>query len=163
MDAQQQKILIYIALVALFIGGFIYLIDRPPGSIYLLPVREMPISWQINLLGSEDYLPSFFHVYSFILLTSVCLLSTNSQLIIICLFWFVIDSLFEIAQIEYIAQQIALSIGNQFDGFPILENIVPYFVNGIFDLADIYSITLGTLAAYITVLYIKNRHKGELA
>ena len=163
MEGQQQKTLILIGVFALIIGGLVYLSDRPPESIYLLPDWLASYSWQINLFGSTgDFLPTFSHVFAFILLTSVCIPPSKRQLILICSFWFVIDSLFEIAQSDTIAQWIAMSIGNRFDGFPVLENLVPYFLNGVFDIADIVSIAAGAIVAFLTVHYVTNGRKEEL-
>ena len=162
MECQQQKILILIGLAALLVGGVIYLTDRPSESIYFLPVWHTSSSWQINLFGSiGNYLPTFLHTFAFILLTTVCLLPSKRMLILICTAWLVIDTLFEIAQSEPIAQWIAISLGNHFDGLPVLENLVPYFLNGVFDFSDIYSIAVGTVAAYLTVQYVAYRHKGN--
>ena len=163
MDGQQQKTLILIGVFALIIGGLVYLSDRPSESIYLLPDWLASYSWHINLFGSTgDFLPTFFHVFAFILMTTACLTLSKGQLILVCAFWFVIDSLFEIAQSDTIAHWIAMSIGNRFDGFPVLENLAPYFLNGVFDIADIASIAVGAIVAFLTVHYVTNRNKGKV-
>lgn len=163
MEVQQQKSLILIGLIALLVGGLVYLTDRPSESIYLLPGWLTSSFWQGNLFGGTgESLPTFLHVFAFILLTIVCLPPSKRRLILVCSAWFAIDTLFEVAQSEPIAQWIAINLGNRFDGLPVLENLVPYFLNGVFDVSDIFSIAAGTVVAYLTVQYVTNRHKGEL-
>ena len=162
MDVHQQKLLIIFSLVALLVGGLVYLTDRPSESIYFFPTWLTLSSWKIHLFGdSGDYLPSFLHVFAFILLTVVCLTPSKRQLVIICASWLVIDSLFEIAQSYPVAQWIAMSLGNRFDEIPVLENLVPYFLNGVFDVTDIFSIAAGTIAAFLTTQYVITKYKGE--
>lgn len=139
------------ALGALTIGILVYLFDRQAGDIYFIPdwiylaKTNSPVFGQLG-----NYLPTFIHVYAFILLTYV--VAPSIRLVIpICVSWFIIDSLFELAQIASIAQTISVSIPAWFSGVPFLENVEGYFLHGTFDYLDIISIALGTLGAYLTI------------
>ena len=100
-----------------------------------------------------DYLPTFVHVYTFILLTVIVAIPTGIKLIPVCLAWFSLDSLFEVAQLKSIAQWIGSHTPPWFEGVPFLKNTADYFLMGTFDVFDLISIAAGTVAAYLTVSF----------
>jgi hypothetical protein len=102
-------------------------------------------------------LPTFVHVYAFILLTAILVTPARAYVIPICLLWFMIESLFELAQINVIAQWIVKYIPTWFNRIPFLENTSDYFLAGTFDILDIFSIAAGTLAAYLTIVISTRR------
>jgi hypothetical protein len=143
--------------IALSVGVAVYLLDRQTDSVYFLarwiaPAEETYSSF--GVLG--NHLPTFVHVYAFILLTAVLAAASRAHAIAICLLWLGIDSLFEFAQMPVIARRIAGSIPDWFSGIPFLENTSAYFLAGTFDLLDLCSIAAGALAAYVTIV-ISNR------
>ena len=145
------------AAIALAVGVAVYLLDRNPGSVYFMTHWMVPderVGTSFGAIG--NYLPTFVHVYAFILLTVVFTAATRAHALAICLFWLAIDSLFEFAQMPVIAQRIAGSISGWFGGIPFLENTSAYFLAGTFDLLDLCSIAAGALAAYVTIV-ISNR------
>ncbi len=153
-----QVKLLTISFCALCVGVLVYILDRQPDSIYFLPGWLSLYAQTGSIFGSiGNYLPTFIHVFVFILLTIVVAVPSITKLIPICAAWFTIDSLFEIAQIESIAQWIANHTPTWFGGVPFLENTANYFLMGSFHAYDLLSIAMGTLAAYLTVLLITRR------
>ena len=151
MNKRAQVILVSVAVVALLIGVTVYLIDRSPGSVYFVP-DWLSMSDSFNRIFGVigNYLPTFVHPYAFILLTTVLVKPTGQNILISCVAWFTVDSLFECAQKKSVAQWL-VSFTPTFDGVPVLENTRNYFLRGTFDVFDLISITLGTIAAYLTV------------
>ena len=143
---------------ALSVGVLIYVFDRQPEFIYFLPGWLSLNSQPGGLLGNIGYnLPTFLHVYAFILLTAVVAVPSITKLIPVCLAWFTLDTLFEVAQIDPIAQWLAIHTPAWFAGIPFLENTSNYFLFGTFDVVDLMSIAAGTVAAYITVSVLTRR------
>ena len=141
------------ASIALLVGIILYLLDRQTDSVYfmahwmVLGENSRPVFGAIG-----NHLPTFIHVYAFILLTAIFVTQSRAYALPICIFWFIIDSLFEIAQVSTIAQWIARHVPNWFDVIPFLDNASDYFRAGTFDILDILSIAAGTLAAYLTII-----------
>ena len=153
---RSRSYLIFAAISALTLGLCIYLIDRRPETAYLvssgLPLYE--IENQIfGIMGL--YLPSFLHVYAFILLSVAVFAQSHRQVLIICFSWLIIDIIFEFAQISMIAQSVAVHTPGWFSGIPVLENTADYFLMGTFDTLDLFSIIAGTLSAYMTIFLSK--------
>jgi len=143
---------------ALIVGVLVYVFDRQPEFIYFLP-DWLSLNGQFGshfgILG--NYLPTFLHVYAFILLTVVVAVPTITKLFPVCLAWFCLDSLFEIAQIAPIANWVTTHTPAWFTGIPFLENTANYFLMGTFDVSDLLSIAAGTIAAYLTVSLLTRR------
>jgi len=155
--ARHNGILI-IAISALFVGALVYVYDRQPEFVYFLPAWLSFENQTVSFFGKiGNYLPTFIHVYAFILLTVVVTVPTATKLIPVCLAWFSLDSLFEFAQLNPIAQWIGNHIPIWFDGIPFVENTKNYFLMGTFDVFDLISIIVGTLAAYLTAALITRR------
>ena len=131
----------------------IYLFDRQPETIYLIPGWFTLKNNVHPFFGTAgNYLPSFFHVYVFILLTVLTLNSlTLRRILVVCIAWFALDSLLEIGQIAELARLIAGIVPTWFNDWPFLENVSAYFINGTFDYRDLVSITVGTFAAFFTI------------
>lgn len=141
-----------LAVMALCVGFGVYWFDRQPHSIYVLSTWTVEGNGAAALFGSVgNYLPTFVHVYAFILLTAAVISPAPRQGVGICVLWAVIDSAFELAQIDVIAQAIAAHVPAWFKGVPFLENTAAYFLRGTFDILDLVSIAAGALAAYLTI------------
>jgi len=154
----RQREILTLGIGALSVGVLVYVFDRQPEFIYFLPGGLSLNSHLGSLFGGiGNHLPTFLHVYAFILLTVVVAAPSITKLIPICLAWFTLDTLFEVAQIDTIAQWIALHIPAWFAGIPFLENTSNYFLFGTFDVFDFLSIAAGTIAAYITVSVLTRR------
>ena len=147
-----------IAAAALFVGLLVYLFGRQPEHVYFL-FHGFSFAYgyysPFGVLG--NYLPSFVHVYAFILLTAAVAGSSNARLLRICTVWFVIASLFECGQHPAVSPVIAAALPAWFARVPVLDHTAAYFLNGTFDLLDLLSIATGTVAAYLTVVLIRNR------
>ena len=152
--ASLNKRQIIIGLSVLLIGVLFYLVDRPPEQTYFV----YKTSFNFNLkdflpltfgpLGNN--LPTFAHVFSFILITAGLIASRKDEYFFICLFWFLVDSAFELGQKFSIAA--AEYIPNWFAHVPFLENTKAYFLKGTFDPFDLAAIAAGTLSAYFILL-----------
>lgn len=143
---------------ALSVGVLVYVFDRQPEFVYFLPgwlSLNGQVGGQFGNIG--NYLPTFLHVYAFILLTVVVAVPSITKLLPVCLAWFSLDALFEIAQIDTIAQWVATHTPAWFTGIPFLKNTANYFLMGTFDTIDLLSITAGTIAAYMTVSVLTRR------
>lgn len=154
----RQIELLCLATGALGVGVLIYVFDRQSEFVYFLPGWLSLNSITGDLFGSiGNYLPTFLHVYAFILLTVVVFVPSMTNLIPVCLAWFTLDSLFEIAQLNPIAVWIGNHTPTWFSGIPFLENTTNYFLMGTFDVLDLISIAAGTLAAYLTIKFNTRR------
>lgn len=152
------------AAIALLVGVIVYLLDRQTDSVYfmahwmVLGENSRPFFGAIG-----NHLPTFVHVYAFILLTAIFVTQSRAYALSICIFWFIIDSVFEVAQITTFAQWIAKHIPYWFHKIPFLENTSHYFLSGTFDVLDIFSITAGTLAAYLTIVISTQRTDNNVS
>jgi hypothetical protein len=154
----RHNAVLLLGISALGVGVLVYAFDRQPELTYFLP-GWLSLNGQFGshfgTLG--NYLPTFLHVYAFILLTVVVAVPTITKLFPVCLVWFCLDSLFEIAQIDPIASWVATHTPAWLTGIPFLENTAKYFLMGTFDASDLLSIAAGTIAAYLTVSLLTRR------
>ena len=154
---------ILIGLTALLLGTLIYLIDRPPEHTYFIYKSFITTNLHNtipNLFGFVGYsLPSFIHVFSFILITAGLLHCQKRGRIIICVCWFLIDCAFELGQ-KFNSLLLKI-IPDWFEGIPFLENTKNYFLYGTFDFVDLVAVTIGTVIAYF-VLLSTNKSEGRL-
>ena len=142
-----------IGAVALFIGGLVYVLDRPSDQTYfinnLINVSFHEATPKIfGALGNS--LPAFVHVFSFILITAGVLSCQKRGWVVICVSWLCLDLAFEFGQ-KFKAVPLKV-IPGWFSGIPFLENTKAYFFRGTFDVLDLVAIALGTLAAYFVLL-----------
>jgi hypothetical protein len=153
MKTRSQVVPALLIAILLSLGLSVYLYDRPADRVYFIPDGWQTGTYSGELFGSLGaHLPSFVHVAVFILITAAILAPWRFRLASICLFWFGLDSLFELAQHDAIAVHIAAIVPDWFQQVTLLENTVGYFLAGTFDLLDILSIALGSMAAYLVLL-----------
>jgi len=147
---------------ALLLGAIFYYIFRPAGNIYFIKSLgwdpQLHITMPPLLAGIGRCLPTFIHVFAFILLTAGLVAGSKKSYLIITLAWCAIDLLFEIGQ--GVGREIMQIIPDWFSGIPFLENTRAYFMRGSFDWYDLFSIALGSLAAYF-ILRLTNRKEGQ--
>ena len=157
-----NKIPILTSATVLFFGILVYLVDRPPDQTYFVDKSFVNISlYHIlpNLYGIiGNSLPSFAHVFSFILITAGLIASKKREFIFICLFWFLIDSVFELGQ--KFSTMFIKFIPDWFASIPFLGNTGEYFVRGTFSFGDMAAITIGTIAAYFLLIITSERRKA---
>lgn len=156
----QQAMQMGAACAVLAVGVLVYLLDRSTSGAWLIPEW-----WSLVYDGPPvfgrlgQHLPTFIHVYAFILITASLLAPWKHAPVVACATWVALDCVFELAQLDVIAVQIAARVPAWFAKWPLLDNIAAYFITGRFDLYDLYSIALGAIAAYLTIRFA-TRH-GE--
>ena len=140
-----------LGLGALFLGSLEYIISRPADSSHIgRIVSEFAgnLLFRIDVFGFlGGFLPDFIHPFSFALLT-MALFPAGARKVrgIICLFWLVIDIIFEIGQ--FFDQQIAEFMAKLFSHNSAANILANYFTKGTYDHLDILAICLGITAAY---------------
>jgi hypothetical protein len=158
-----NQIQILTGATALFFGILVYLVDRPPDQTYFVDKSFVNISlYHIlpNLYGIiGNSLPSFAHVFSFILITAGLIASKKREFVIICLFWFSIDSVFELGQ--KFSTVFIKFIPDWFASIPFLENTGNYFARGTFSFGDMAAITIGTITAFIFLIITSEMRKAN--
>lgn len=132
-------LLLVIAATALLAGVAYYWLTRPTESalfLSLLPgfIPDQSSSFIPTWLG---WLPTFFHVFAFSLLTYLAL--GRRHLLFACLLWSVINALFELGQ-ALPADVLAV--------MPDLFNLRTYFNRGVFDPLDLVACAMGAWAAW---------------
>jgi hypothetical protein len=158
----RQREMLATAIGALCMGVLLYALDRQHDHVYFLSAWTPAYYPAVRVFGTlGNYLPTFIHVYAFILLTVAVAAPSINKIIPICLAWFTLDTLFEIAQIDSGARWIAHHIPAWFSGIPFLENTANYFLFGTFDVLDLLSIAAGTSAAYFTIRISPGRKLGH--
>lgn len=141
-------------LAALLLGIPVYLLTRPAESVLFLQyLPDIHFRIPFDAGGILYALPSFLHIYAFILLTASVVASSTHHLRLICLFWLVIELLFEIGQLHALALIITDHLPVSLSGSVWFEAIPNYFLQGTFDPLDIAGLLLGAMAAYVTVVF----------
>ncbi len=139
--------LYFIAFITLATGALVYFLDRPLGQTYF-----MPASFGLGedaLVGLHDSLPSFLHALAFSLAT-IGAISPTEPLVIarVCVAWWLLESLLEIIQLDFLADKIAHLLPNIIDSVPVLEALPTYLSNGTFDVADLTAAAVGCSLAF---------------
>jgi hypothetical protein len=153
--------LFLVAISVCVIGLLVYVFDRQPETVYFLPEWLSHQDASDRIFGGVGaWLPTFVHVYVFILLT-VAVAPTTIKLVPVCLGWFVLECLFEFGQVGPVGEWIYIHTYDLFKGIPILENTGYYFQKGSFDVMDLFAIAAGTIAAYFTIIIIRKEYDHE--
>jgi len=149
-----NKYQLFIGLVVLALGTLVYLVDRPPDQTYFVSESRVDISLHEKVPGLFGRigrsLPTFTHVFAFILITAGLMNCRKRGCLIITVFWFAVDSLFEIGQ-KFSDTAVNL-VPSWFSEIPFLENTDNYFKTGTFDWIDMATILLGALLAYMVLM-----------
>jgi hypothetical protein len=139
--------MLLLAVLLLATGVAVYALDRG-GAVYFLHGWTVPAP-ETSIFGTlGDHLPTFLHTLAFILITAAALRPWPRLIPGICAAWFVIECLFEFAQLAPFDGHIAAAVPSWFNGVPVLHITADYFVGGTYDALDIVSITLGAIIAY---------------
>jgi hypothetical protein len=126
-------------------------------------VYLIPNSWSLGagmppVFGAiGDHLPTFAHTFAFTLFTSALLEPWRWSAITACAGWWVVGSLFEIAQSDPLATTIAERVPGWFADWPILDNVPGYFIAGHFDFPDLVSIGIGAVCAFVVIRLSQDR------
>lgn len=156
-----NRLQILIGTAVLIFGSLVYFVDRPPEQTYFIYNSAIDLSLYKTLptffgaIGNS--LPTFVHVFSFILLTAGFMSCRKAGYMAICLGWFSVDLFFELGQ-KFSAWSVKM-IPGWFDTIPFLENTKSYFIHGTFDLIDVAAIVLGATTAYFILITTMERGK----
>ena len=141
-----------LGLGALMIGVMEYVLSRPVDSTCLgaaakAATGDLPFRMGVfGIFGGT--LPEFIHPLSFALIT-MALFPKKSRGIraIICLFWLLVNLLFEIGQA--FGQQISQFLPTILPHTKVSDLVIIYFLRGTYDRLDVLAICLGTASAFI--------------
>jgi hypothetical protein len=134
-----------VGLAALVLGSLVYVVVRPEGSSYLSHFLHFGLEIPLRHLPFINNLPSFFHVFGFSLLT-VAVLGERKYALVSCLFWLVVNVLFEFGQHPSFVQWLdATNIG-------VARALDACFRFGTFDIFDVCSSLAGAITTYCFTL-----------
>jgi hypothetical protein len=151
-------ILSAVAIGMLLMGVLVYLFFRSGSLVYFLAgIIPEAVDYTVSTGTIFNSIPSFFHIYAFILLTAIVLNPSRTGLILICFGWIAIELFFEIGQHPFFAQHLTEWVPAWFANFPYLEVANSYFLSGTFDPVDVLFILFGTAAAVLTVYKVQRR------
>jgi len=144
----------------LTLGALFYYLFRSSEHTYFLKklgISSQPISiLPPVLLTIGNTLPSFLHVFAFIMMTAGLIANKKRGYLIVCLSWFTIDVFFEISQgLDAVLIPV---IPNWFSHLFLLENTRDYLLYGSFDYLDLVAIALGSIVAY---LFLTKNERGD--
>jgi hypothetical protein len=143
-----------LGIAALSVGVCIYVAARDIGTAYLLPES---LTWPMVESGLGS-LPTFFHVVAFSMLTIAAVNPrSTSTCVAIALGWCAMNMVFEIGQHSTVAPIVTSMVPASFDVVPLLDNLAPYFQNGIFDFADLLAAAIGAIVSVGLVLWLRNK------
>jgi hypothetical protein len=144
--------------LALLLALIFYVLGRADGTVYLLPVQLTQILPTVGSVAALGSLPTFLHVFSFVLLTvAVARPQSATTCVAIACGWCIANVLFETGQHPGIAPLIDGVLPASFDSLPILENIGPFFLNGTFDPLDVLAAVLGAVTSISFIFWMRNR------
>ena len=150
-------------LLALCIGSLVYIVDRPPEQTFLIADCLPGITLHHclpNLFGPlGNSLADFSHVFAFTMITAGILSCTGNGAVLVSIFWFCFDSLFEIGQ-EF--SQIATALlPSWIDAVPVLNRAPCFFQTGTFDWLDLAAIFMGAVSACLTLRIMEARADSQ--
>lgn len=145
------RIQLSIGLAVLVIGTLVYVLDRPAEQTLLTSAIDLP-SLKVGIFGPIGrVLPTFAHVFAFILFTVVVLGNTRLASILACAGWLVVELAFELGQHPQVATWLSAVLSPDPDSPTIIVYTANYFVSGTFDPWDLVAICLGALTAYVVI------------
>ena len=159
----QRLIKLIVAVCALFLGTMEYVLSRPAhssglGTAILGAAGDVP--WKVSIFGFlGGVIPEFIHPFSFALITmAVYPRADQKSRGIICVFWLVVEVLFELGQA--FGHQISQFLGNTLPYGGIIRLLQNYFARGTYDHLDILAICLGIASAFV-IGEILTRKEGK--
>jgi hypothetical protein len=148
----------------LSLGALVYLFERSPESYaFGVIVRDYFGFLRPHRLLSgvlADNLPSFTHAFAFSLMTAGLLGPRRKGNLLICLLWFLIDTVFEIGQgLKHVS---LATIPDWVDVHALpMANLQEYFRCGTFDIRDIVAGLLGAMAAFVVAEFMRDPFPRE--
>ena len=140
-----------IGVAVLATGAAVYVLDRAP-ELSLVGSTISFFHLKVTAFGAiGQNLPSFAHVFAFVLFTAALLDGKRLTNLGVCLGWLAVDVGFELGQHPQFAESIAKTIPAWFAHIPILDRTTMYFLGGTFDPLDLLFAALGALTAYVVI------------
>lgn len=132
-------------IIFLVFGALIYILDRPAGNIFILTEYISGYHEGKSVFGDFGfYLPTFFHVVGFSIITKNIFYSSKRSNYVIPLFWGSVNALFEFGQLYFSGDSLQYKsyyhLGNTFN-----KLIYGYFSSGTFDWFDICAAITGVI------------------
>ncbi|MFP4452343.1 MAG: hypothetical protein ACLFNW_02185 [Desulfobacterales bacterium] len=156
-DSGVNWIMLLAGLAVLLAGTLVYLVDRPPDTYFvkkMLPDLNLYETAPTFFGKLGSVLPAFVHPFSFSLITAAFAAKTIRGCLIICMFWFAINSAFELGQ--HFKEFSSSLVPEWFSHIPFLENTRAFFIAGTFDPLDLLAMFFGALGAFfLTILLLR--------
>jgi len=141
----EAGVLLVLGLLALAVGALVYLTDRAASHAALIPNLGSLADGRV--FGSVgQWLPSFIHPFAFALFTASALPPDSRSAYGACVFWCVVNIVFEIGQHPLVSHRLAEMLQASPRLLPVARPLANYFVRGTFDVGDIVAAALGSLA-----------------
>lgn len=138
--------------LALVLGVLVYLVDRPPGSAWLLPSQWQAAPGGRGWFGAAGlWLPSFVHAFAFSVLSAWLLPQRSAFAAGACLSWALIDTLAECGQHPSLAPLAASAIERAFGHSSAAVQAGRYFTHGSFAVADVAAGLAGSALALLAL------------
>ena len=142
-----NKIQFILGLIFLLIGSLEYFTSRSWETVYFLSKISFLEKYFYKMPdifgGFGGNAPELFHVLAFSLLSYSVISQTRKNLIIVCIFWFTIDFLFEIGQ-KY-STFFCENLAEKFPDNSLTTVLDNYFRNGLYDPFDLLATLFGSL------------------
>jgi len=156
----QNRKQLLVGILFLLLGSLIYVTDRDPAYVYFTRLFGIHLKLSghgTNFLGAFGLrLPTFFHVFSFSLITASLISMNKKKYFAVCTGWFLMNCCLEMGQ-KF--KQAATGVTPDFfDHFLFFENTRAYFLKGTFDWLDIVAAATGAIFAYLTLLSMGKNH-----
>jgi hypothetical protein len=152
-----RRLELLVGTMVLLLGVLVYVLDRPADAApFFGPISvDHVFPGAFGPIGQS--LPTFAHTFSFSVLTAVWFGGQRRICIAPCLAWFAIDTVLEVGQYPAVAERLVHFIPGWFDRLPILSQANGYFLAGIFDPWDLFSIAAGAISACLMTANTKRR------
>jgi hypothetical protein len=138
------------AMAALGVGALVYVLDRDPHHVWLMPAAWSLPQWRGLLPRAiSDSLPSFVHVFAFALLSAWLWARTRQQAIVVVFAWWLLDLVFELAQLGAVRAQLQGHVWLQ------------HWPQGDFDGADVLALSIGAVVAGALLWRSRQFHQGD--
>jgi hypothetical protein len=141
--------------LAIVVGLLVYATDRAASHAAVIPALALVGTG--SLFGaSGQWLPSFVHPFAFSLFTAAAHPSRMAPAYWACAAWWVVNVVFEVAQLPGINLRIATGLQDGFGPTWLTRPLANYVLRGTFDVGDLMAATAGALVA-ASVLHVDHR------
>jgi len=96
-------------------------------------------------------LPTFTHLIAFALFSAALLGGGRRSAVLVCLFWLLIETVFEVAQHPTVSSWLVPGIPQWFDNLWLLDHTRGFLTHSTFDPLDIAAAGIAALLAYLII------------